>query len=317
MRRRVCCTRLHNMPRIKRERSEEPDAPSKRGRGRNRVGGDLASLLKLHGLTPRGVPDETGRPAEVGSVIAEAANSVYPASSKLADVAWGPSQVPVAPGKQNAEHVLPLPPSSSAPISLQVESDRISLTPLTSITLGMWGPHAANPRVPARPMHLLDTAGHVYDVQWAPHRPWLAVAVAAERNARSTYDAVLTGGAIQVWEVRVGTDPSLIMSLACPGGTPCRLAWHASGVLAASYSDGSVRVLTLPEVRTPSQVEAEEALSVRVPGAHAYSLAWCGNRLAIGCTSGTWGWALTQATLWWWIPRRVRYLCKRRCTTRS
>lgn len=124
------------MPRIKREGSEELDTQSKRVRGRNRVGGDLASLLKLHALTPRAVPDNTGRSTEVGSVIVEAANWVYPASSKLADVAWSPSQAPAALEKSDMGPSVPLSSSTKAPIPLNVESERVSLAPLTGVTLG-------------------------------------------------------------------------------------------------------------------------------------------------------------------------------------
>lgn len=152
----------------------------------------------------------------------------------------------------------------------------------------MFCAHAANPRVPAHPVHLLDAGGYVYDLAWAPHAPWLALAVAATRDATSALDAP-QAGAIQVWLVAEAV-PTLRMVLRTSGGAPCRLAWHASGLLAASFADGCVRVLRVPSLpAAPCEGEAEEVLLFSVRGTVCYSLAWAGDRLAIGCGNGAWG----------------------------
>ena len=146
---------------------------------------------------------------------------------------------------------------------------------------------AENPRAAEHPVHLVDAGGYVYDVAWAPHAPWLAVAAAPMRDVRTAFDAPLAGGAVQVWSVE-GDVVQLRAVVRLAGGTPLRVAWHGSGALAASCADGSVRVVHVPSVDAPCEVEAAEWMVVRVRGAHAYSVAMAGDRLAVGCTNGVW-----------------------------
>ncbi|WFC95940.1 hypothetical protein MBRA1_002596 [Malassezia brasiliensis] len=225
------------MPRIKRERSEEPDAPSRRVRGRNRVGGDLASLLKLHALTPRGIPDGTGRSAEISSVIVEAANWVYPAPSKLADVAWSPSQ---APASQENTH---------APISLDVESERVSLAPLTGVTLATYSDGSVRvlrvPEVPA-PSHVeadealcdivvVDTVAREVLAQ-APVHDTLVTAVSWQRLPPVNTDGVPDVQAQPTTLLSVGLDGTEVVSDTAAMFSPYRLAHTREPRYAAAWA---------------------------------------------------------------------------------
>ncbi|KAI3617650.1 hypothetical protein CBS9595_003559 [Malassezia furfur] len=209
------------MPRIKREGSEELDTQSKRVRGRNRVGGDLASLLKLHALTPRAVPDNTGRSTEVGSVIVEAANWVYPASSKLADVAWSPSQAPAALEKSDMGPSVPLSSSTKAPIPLNVESERVSLAPLTGVTLG--------------DIVVVDMAAREVLVQ-APVHDTLVTAVSWQRLPPVNTDGVPDVQAQPTTLLSVGLDGTEVVSDTAAMFSPYKLAHTREPRYAAAWA---------------------------------------------------------------------------------
>ena len=145
---------------------------------------------------------------------------------------------------------------------------------------------SANPRSTIRPIYLLDAAGHIYDLAWAYHRSWLAIAVSDERYPTSTFEESIRGGAIQIWSMQDRDKPRLLMVLRNSAGAPCRLAWSAHGILAATYSDGSLGMIDVPNTDTPCEVDTTNSKCWRFENIHAYSLSWAGDRLAVGCTNG-------------------------------
>lgn len=128
------------MPRVKREGSEEARAP-KRVRGKNRTGGDVASLLKLHGIQARAVVNvawpDAGRASlvetDVGPEAAFLART--PTRDKLVDVAWRPPvhwdawQEVRAPVRRRMEL------RDAAPIPLSVGSEAVPLAPYEAVSL--------------------------------------------------------------------------------------------------------------------------------------------------------------------------------------
>lgn len=152
-------------------------------------------------------------------------------------------------------------------------------------------------------MHLLDTGGHIYDMAWAPQAEadstcssspdaeWLAIARAPDRTTRSLVDAPLPGGSIQIWKFPLHqSTPTLHVVLESEGGTPLRLAWQPKqtgglGVLAATYADGSVRMMRVPSEEAPTSIAADNVRILRLASA-CFSLDWQGDRLAVGCVNG-------------------------------
>lgn len=152
-------------------------------------------------------------------------------------------------------------------------------------------------------MHLLDSGGHIYDMAWAPQAEadstcssspdaeWLAIARAPDRTTRSLVDAPLPGGSIQIWKFPLHqSTPTLHVVLESEGGTPLRLAWQPKqtgglGVLAATYADGSVRMMRVPDEEAPTSIAADDVRILRLASA-CFSLDWQGDRLAVGCVNG-------------------------------
>lgn len=293
------------MARVKREGSEAPHAP-KRVRGKNRVGGDLPTLLELHQMAPvhvRRAPWPEAGPAvtEVGDAhdLADAVHMSRPLPHQV-DAGWHPAcHANEAPWYK----LPPAPPSQawrgeSLSVALTVGSTPVALAPYKSATLGTTAYSPDDPRNPAQKYHMLDTGGYLYDLAWAPQSEaqdaeWLAVACASTRDARTKVGEASQNGMIQLWCIPANNEPPcLVMVLHSEAGTPCRLAWCPAGgtgigILAAVYTDGGIRILDVPQPTAPlTQIEAFVYMTLAVEGTTCASLAWSGDRLAAGCTNG-------------------------------
>ncbi|WFD44343.1 hypothetical protein MPSI1_003011 [Malassezia psittaci] len=263
-----------------REGVEEESVAPKRVRGKNKVGGDLNALLELHKLRAQGIGPNGEFLQELATgAVTEAASLVRLSAVKPADVEWHPTQSVQCTSSLGDVNIYPLNLPDTSPLSLYVESEQVLLPAYTSRML-------LNPRSTIRPIHLLDAAGHIYDMAWAYHRSWLAIAVSNERRPSSTFEESVRGGAIQIWSMQDRDEPQLLMILRNSAGTPCRLAWKAHGILAATYSDGSLSMIDVPNTDTPCEVDTTNSKCWRFENIHAYSLSWAGDRLAVGCTNG-------------------------------
>lgn len=104
----------------------------KRVRGKNKVGGDVTSLVELHGLVPQQVCDGVLVDGD-GGALAEAA-FLARLPSKFVDLAWHPLYTELAGEAPQAERSLS--PSASAPLALTVEGAAVHVPPQGCVTVG-------------------------------------------------------------------------------------------------------------------------------------------------------------------------------------
>ncbi|WFD35067.1 hypothetical protein MCUN1_001916 [Malassezia cuniculi] len=227
---------------------------------------------------PQLAPDASASPAQLVSAVD------LPRRSILLDLSAPLRTLHYAPPPSTPT----TPPTPPAPLTLHLAS-RSARTP---VALQPFAAHAPAPSSPSSPA-LLDCAGHVYDLLWLPSSTdeWLLAACASTRSPRST-PGKPTPGTLLLWRVPPGGVPELALTMSHSAGAPLRLVYISSpasdglALIAAVFSDGSVRLLHIPSPGPNPAVQLHDVLTLTIPSLSAASLAYADGLLACGTLTG-------------------------------